>query len=264
MPAADFQETTFDRSLNLARQALYRFTSLCFLDPKQESWERLDALRGDPILFEAAQLIRELPEAKPKELGRGERPLECLDPLGVLRQLPDSPAALNAQYERTFGLLVSNACPPYETEYIDSQLSFQRSNTMADLSGFYQAFGLTTSAAHPERSDHIVLELEFMAFLLGLQRRAEDDDARQRNDRVEVCHSAQASFLKEHLAWWTPAFARLLGRENSGGFYEAAGVFLAALIPAERAILRVALTASEVQPSVVERPEECSDCQLNG
>ncbi|MEI2723972.1 MAG: molecular chaperone TorD family protein [Verrucomicrobiota bacterium] len=141
---------------------------------------------------------------------------------------------LNAEYERTFGLLVSGACPPYETEYVDSKFTFQRSNSLADISGYYQAFGLAISDQHPERPDHVVLELEFVAHLLGLERQAAVEDSDRRAEHLQVCRDAQARFLGEHLAWWTPAFAKLLGCANQNGFYAAAGVFLAALIPAGR------------------------------
>lgn len=255
-------ETTCDAVALMARQSLYRFAALSLLDPKAGSWEQLKARCEDALLCEAAGIVCDLPAAKPKNLGLGERPLSELDPSRVLARLPDSCQEFNQQYENTFGLLVSNACPPYETEYIDSKYAFQRSNSLADISGFYNAFGLTTSTAHPERPDHIVQELEFMAFLLGFERQAADCDVKVRQLRLDVCRDAQTQFLREHLSWWAPALAKLLSRENAGGFYDAAGVFLAALIPAERALLGVEPTEQHAEPSPLERPETCEGCEL--
>ena len=256
------ESTHFDPAINMARQSLYRFAALSLVDPRTGSWDQLHALRNDPLPREAADLIRSLPAAQPRTLGLGERPLVALDPQLVLNRLPNSPEALNSAYENTFGLLVSGACPPYEMEYINSKFAFQRSNALADIGGFYQAFGLTTSADHPERHDHIALELEFMALLLGLERQAANGAANLRQDRLSVCRAAQQRFLKEHLAWWVPAFARLLAKESGGGFYAAVGIFLAALIPAERALLKVEIESHHVSPSQMERPESCDGCQL--
>jgi TorA maturation chaperone TorD len=255
-------EIDFDPALNMARQSLYRFVALSLLDPKAGSWERLDALRDDVLLSDAAGLIRNLPAAKPEKLGNCERPLSKLDPARILAQLTVSGDKFNNEYERTFGLLVSNACPPYETEYIDSKFTFQRSNTLADVSGFYRAFGLNTSDQHPDRPDHIVLELEYMAFLLGLERQADAGDSAVRRQRLDICRDAQIGFLREHLSWWAPAFAKLLAHENGDGYYAAVGVFLAALIPAERALLGVEVPAQPAAPSPMERPEACEGCQL--
>ena len=256
--------THFDPAINMARQSLCRFAALSLIDPRTGSWDQLNSLRNDPLLCEAALLIRSLPAAQPRTLGLGERPLATLDPLLVLNRLPRSPETLNADYENTFGLLVSGVCPPYEMEYINSKFAFQRSNTLADIGGFYQAFGLTTSADHPERFDHIALELEFMALLLGLERQAADGAANLRQERLSVCRAAQQRFLKEHLAWWVPAFAKLLVKEGGSGFYAAVAVFLAALIPAERALLNVEVESRHVQPSTDERPECCEGCQIAG
>lgn len=253
----------FDPALNRARQICYRFAALTLLDPRADCWQPLSALREDELLFEAAALVRSEPAAQAHPLGFAERPLSDLDPAAVLQRLPESPAAMHDAYQRTFGLLVSNACPPYETEYINGKFTFQRSQTLGDIGGFYRAFGLQPSRAHPERHDHIVLELEFMALLLSLHRRAAQRGGPQDGQRVAVCSSAQVRFLREHLAWWAPAFAKLLAKEDAGGFYEAAGVLLAALVGAERALLGVESPHGEVTPGTLERPEQCEGCGLN-
>ncbi len=244
----------------LARQCLYRFTALALLDPRRGAWEQLNSLRHSRVLFDAAALVRDQARLLPGGLARGERPLDDLDPQKVLVRLPDSPAKLNEQYEAVFGLLVSSDCPPYETEYINSKFTFQRSNGLADVAGFYRAFGLDPSAQSPERHDHIVLQLEFMAHLSGLLHGAEGDRDLVRDERIEVCRAAQRRFLAEHLAWWAPVFATLLARRAVGSFYEAAARFLSALVPAERALLDVAAPAPAKGPSPIERPEECDGC----
>jgi TorA maturation chaperone TorD len=223
----------------------------------------LDALRGDSVLNEAARLIATSPSGGTFKLSRGELPpAERLDPAAVLKRLPHSPHALNAAYERTFGLVVSAACPPYETEYIDGKFTYQRSNALADISGYYQAFGLAVSQEHRERPDHVVLELEFMAALSGLERRAGEMGGTAGSERREVCRAAQVRFFREHLAWWLPAFAMLLGREDVEGFYGAVGDFLAAFVPAERWVLNVAAPSRFAPPSRVEPPEMCEGCHL--
>jgi TorA maturation chaperone TorD len=262
MKATTSSSVEFDRAVNIARQALYRFVGLSLADPRYGSWERLSVLRDDAVLFEAAALIRHLRQARPATLSNGERPFTDLDPQPVFDRLPGSRHALNTQFETAFGLLVSGDCPPYETEYINSKFAFQRSNALADISGFYSAFGLAIAEAHPERPDHIILELEFMASLLELERRAADDNSELRQQRLQTCREAQARFMNEHLAWWAPAFAKLLAQQNRGGFYEAVGVFLAALIPTERSLLKIDVTTRHVLPSLEEHPEVCEGCQL--
>ena len=198
----------------------------------------------------------------PGGLARGERPLEDLDPERVLARLPATARQLNEEYEAVFGLLVSSDCPPYETEYINSKFTFQRSNGLADVAGFYRAFGLDPSSQGPERHDHIALELEFMAHLWGLLHHAESYRDTSFGERVNICRQAQRRFLAEHLAWWSPAFATLLARRAEGGFYEAAAQFLAAFIAADRGLLALDAPLPTKGPSRIERPEECEGCAV--
>jgi TorA maturation chaperone TorD len=262
MKTTNSAKINVDISVNMARQALYRFAALSLVDPRAGSWRHLRCAAEHSLLPNAAALIRALPEVRSVKLGIGERPAKLLDPTAVLDRLPKSPDALNIEYETTFGLVVGSACPPYETEYIGSKFAFQRSNGLADISGFYHAFGLMIADGRAERPDHVALELEFMASLLALERRAVEAGFHQSEELLNICRDAQMRFLKEHLAWWVPAFARLLVHEHAGGFYAAVGTFLAALIPAERALLGVEASSQPVGPSPIESPDACTGCQL--
>jgi putative dimethyl sulfoxide reductase chaperone len=261
MPATAVQ-VIHDPAIALARQGLYRFAALSLVDPRAGSWRLLDEFRDEPFLWEAAALIRELPEARPTSLAPRELPLTALDPGRVLEKLPASESQLNELFERTFGLLVTNACPPYETEYIPSKFDFQRSNALADIAGFYRAFGLELSRSHPERPDHIVQELEFMAYVIGLESQAAALEDQADPERIAVCRQAQTRFLSEHLAWWVPALGKLLARENPDGFFAAVGRFLAAWIPAERGLLGVPAPSREPGPSSIEPPDACAGCNI--
>lgn len=252
----------FDGALCLARQALYRFSALAVVDPRRGTWEQLSHPATIHLVRAAVALVRAEPAAESRSLGLGERPLVDLNSGLVFKWLPTNADALNAQYEQAFGLLVSSNCPPYETEYINSKFTFQRSQGLADIAGFYSAFGLEPSTFHPERHDHLALELEFMAFLLGLERAAAESDSADRLGRRAVCRDAQRRFLAEHLIWWVPTFARLLSRQDPGGFYDATSQFLAAFLTAERSLAGIPAPQGQVTPSTVESPDECSGCLL--
>ena len=137
---------------------MYRFAAISFLDPRAGSWEQLRQFTTEPLLHEAAEFVRLEPRAAASQLEQGELPLESLRPETVFERLPNSTQELNEQYERTFGLLVSSNCPPYETEYVNSKFTFQRSNTLADVAGFY-LLPSVWSLPHPERHDHIATRI---------------------------------------------------------------------------------------------------------
>lgn len=254
-----------------ARQVLYRFASAAFADPRSGCWQAL-AGRDTPSLVDAAARVLRLAGCRRgARRAWGELHPSWLEPRRVLRRLPDSPAALNAEYERTFGLLVSGAHPPYELEYVAGKLVFQRGQLLADVAGFYRAFGWRRAEHHPERLDHVALELEFMAALCEQQARARWDwsQAHRQGDaaalhlaaqHAAVCWQAQQRFLSAHLAWWVPAFGRLLTANRPKGFYAAAGRFVRALLPLERALLHVGPVSRPLQVVEEARPEACAGC----
>ncbi len=248
-------------AVDLARECVYRFLAWVLRDPySAEARPWLDP--GDRALAAlAAELLRAEALAHPAALGFAELPPEQLTLQPLLAHLSDDPAAFRREYDRVFGLVISKECPPYETEYHPAKETFQRSQELADIAGFYRAFGLQPAAACPERPDHIALECEFMAFLLLKKRlvRATPEPA-GRCERSEVCGQAERAFFADHLAWWVPAFARGLRRKAEDGLFEAVGQLLGAFIAVERGLLAVPAPRLPVQAALIERPEEQAGC----
>jgi TorA maturation chaperone TorD len=95
-------------------------------------------------------------------------------------------------------------CPPYEGAYGDGPQLAGKAAALADVSGFYAAFGLGAEDGHGEAEDHIVAELEFMS-VLALKEAwalgAGEDEGR------EVTRAAQLAFLRDHLGRWAASFA---------------------------------------------------------
>lgn len=255
MPTNTAPFVRFAPAVNAARRAIYRYAALAFADPLAGTFPRLADERSQECVEAGCELLRETPAAVTGDLALGELNIERLSPNALLSRLPDEAHELNSQYERTFGLLVTSACPPYETEYIDGKLSFQRAQNLADVAGFYRAFGMELGS-YADRPDHIALELEFVALLIDLEVRSRTEA------QLHVCRIAQADFVRSHLAWWVPTLARLLQKETPDGFHAAAGQLLCAFLPAERALLGIKPQSAPAQPSPIELPEECEGCVL--
>jgi TorA maturation chaperone TorD len=251
-----------DLALLLARRACYRLVALALADPRTGTWEELAEAATQQVATEAADLLREEDAAVARPFARGERPLADLDPGRLFARLPKSAAELNDLYEANFGLLGGSKCPPYETEYVPHKFIFQRSHMLADVAGFYRAFGLQTSSTAPERPDHIALECEFLAQVCYLQGEAAQGSTAEAAAQAEICQHTVQRFLSEHFVWWAPALARLLGHQDPGGFYEAVAQFLAALVAAVRALAEIEPPRLVAEPSPIENADECSGCEL--
>jgi len=129
--------------------------------------------------------------------------------------------ALQAAHNSLFGHAVRGPCPAYEGEYGRSEIS-QRASQLADLAGFYEAFGMTIVDCDSRRPDWVSVECEFMSVLCARQAHGCETDDMQLCQR---CRDAQRQFLKDHLARWVPAFARRVVEAEAHAFYTAlAGV----------------------------------------
>lgn len=147
-------------------------------------------------------------------------------------------------------------CAPTEMDQLDGppQLEMTRTFEMADVAGFYKAFGVEVN---PEavRVDHITSELEFMNLLAVKESiaLAEEGDG----EHAQICHDASRAFLRDHLGRWAPRLGDLLAGSDVDPVLCAAGRVLrdfvtldAVLIDAQGAPLHV------VDPTLHEEPAE--------
>lgn len=258
------ETSTTDAAIDLARETLYRFLAALVSDPRGPAWEALvlDS-HSQAVTRLAADLLHDAFAGAPAALGFGELPIEDLDMRPVLQELARPLDELRDEYVRTFGLVFNRECPPYETEYQRNEDTFFRAQQMADIGGFYRAFGLQPGADRGERPDHIATELEFMSLLLHKQRTAfgrSEEDIALAAEHCEVCRQAQADFLREHLGWWTPAFAHAVRRKAEQGICFATAGLLAAFLPVERTVLGVSPPQPGVQPASDEEIDDCESC----
>ena len=96
----------------------------------------------------------------------------------------------------------------------------QQAHQLADLQGFYAAFGLQVARASRERADHVACQMEFLEVLCLKEAWAlEQSDAAM----AEVTTLAMRRFLSDHLARFGAAFARSLAEAAGQGFYARLG-----------------------------------------
>lgn len=192
-----------------ARAALYRLLAEGLAYPTTEG---VDLLRG-PYLEAAVPAARLLDS----------------DTAAAMRRLRSARDELDleraeADHVALFGHARSSRVVPYEGPYLTTNL-FQESDALADVAGFYRAFGVEPSARRSERQDHVAVQLEFL-YLLAYK---EGHALRQHGaERAELCRDAQRAFLRAHLGRWAEPFFEGMQAAAGGRWGQAlAGVGLA-------------------------------------
>lgn len=244
----------------LARRELWLLLSAAAVDPYHR--QRFDLLR-DPAFchrgVEAAALLAA--EHAGIELGPGEADPQGLSPAHLFADLDAEAETLEATYRRLFGLTaVSPQCPPCEIEYEPNPDIAYRAQRLADVAGFYQAFGMQNAPRAGERVDHLAVEAEFLYLLLAKEAFALDQGE---HEGAAICREARRKFFEEHVGWWLPAFSWALSRVAPPGYYRTLAELIAALSAVERVSLGLPAFRGRVRPSpssVDDAPAACSAC----
>jgi TorA maturation chaperone TorD len=221
----------------LSRSACYKLLSLAFLPPFEGSAELFSSID---------RIVGALPEAHQAIL----RP--TVQDVAIARSGPTE-----REYSRLFG--VGLVATPYESEY-DPLASARKGHCLADLLGFYEAFGVRPAEWRKEFPDHIAVELEFMSLLL---LKAAHAGAEALQEAREVSEESATKFLADHLAAWGRGFADRVEAATEDGFYRFATRLLRGFLLAECRLLGVELATAAAAPSEGSEPPTCpfaSEC----
>jgi TorA maturation chaperone TorD len=198
-------------ALALSRAAIYRLLG--------EAPGRPGPGQGDRVagLAEAAAAVLDASPA----LG------QALTGLATAARAAD-PATLATEYTFLFDGQVR--CAPWESAYGAAPQMAGKAALLADVAGFYAAFGLAPASLQPDVEDHIVAELEFMSALALKEAwwRAEDVA-----EALEITRRAEVAFLSDHLGRWAPSLAEALRATTTLPYYVAAANLLTLWVQAE-------------------------------
>jgi len=211
----------------LARSALYEALSLMLASPEEEVLPRLDALIED---LDGHELIEQ------------HGLVDALDAVRFARPRIDAERLAPVHFVLFEGSVL---CSPHETEYVRVPLA--KAAQLADIAGFYRAFGLRVSSAHPTTPDDIATELEFMALVTRKEAYAH---VRGWAEHAETARLSGRGFLESHLGRWVGAFtsdlcarsdeaAALRSDPDAGRWFHAVGELLRASVYADLSTLGI-------------------------
>ena len=192
-----------------ARAAAYHVIAEILLPPGEELAGRL----GDGSL--AADL-----DIAARVLGLG--PAAALG-AEAARRRGTGARALEQAHMDLFGPTVGTAHPPYSTEY-DPDAGFRKEQELADIAGYYKAWGVGIADDLHERVDHFGVEADFLSFLA-----AKEAVALAADGPVDLVREAAARFACTYVLPAARLFDERLERAQASPLFLHAAALLHAL-----------------------------------
>jgi TorA maturation chaperone TorD len=204
----------------LGKAALYRLIAQGFSYPEPEV---VCSIRRSALDLGAAAARGELaPQLAPvaRALGRAWRTAPVQD--------------LATEYSRLF--LGAGLVPLREGGYGSGLRFAGQPVDIADIGGFYLAFGFTTSDAAPNPPDHIGTEMEFVSLLHLKNAHAL---ARRKVRDARIAELALGRFLEDHTGRWVPSLEAALREADASAPYALLGELMKKAVACECARLGV-------------------------
>lgn len=131
---------------------------------------------------------------------------------------------LTEEYSRLF--IGGDAVVLHETTYSGTG----RSTELADINGFYLAFGFDLRAGQHEVADHLGVQLEFYSLLLLKQAYALEQGWQ---DKFEIARDAAKAFLADHLGRWVGSVCERAATRQAAPVYQTLFEAVAAAVQRE-------------------------------
>lgn len=216
------------------RQFAYRLFAALFLYPETARLDNLSAaavdVRSDDDFVSLFPFSRAW--------------LRLLDTLAGLSDLDR--LAIEQEYRDLFQALAGTpACPPFESFYRERR-SEDAGQVTAQLIQRYRGAGLTLASPIDQSPDHVVVELEFMAFLCRHEDLAWSGMVPDNGIRAL---KRQRAFLRRHLAWWFPMLAGRISTAAYDGFYARAAQVAEAFIHHDADLVELLITHAGGEPA---------------
>lgn len=210
-------------ALHAARAVAYRFFATVFRYPDRQV---VAALAAMPSAASLAPVLDAAPVAGAELVG-------ALEAIGAARGAVGG--SIEDEYLRTFGHSIPKEFPPFETEFTSAQ-AFRQTADLADIAGFYRAFGVRVVPGLGERADALGVELEFLHLLAMKEAHAL---AGGLAEQADVVASATAKFLTDHVARWAPSCAKRIAQKGTSELYRVLGAALAVWLRIDLEVLGV-------------------------
>lgn len=198
------------QSAAASREDVYRLLAACYYSPTPPLLDErcCEALAG-LLAVQAPEAAAQAAEAARRSSGQAVE-------------------ALAVEHARLFLGPFHLVAPPYGSYYLDEKTVM--GDSTAEVETFYHSCGLHLSEDFNELPDHITAELEFMSYLVFVQRQAEEAGNSEESIRLK---GVQREFLGRFLMPWLEPFTTAVISDGESPFYVALARCTAAFVGAD-------------------------------
>jgi DMSO reductase family type II enzyme chaperone len=137
-----------------------------------------------------------------------------------------------SNYINTFD--ITPTCPLYESSYPREDMTGR--DIYEEILRYYEHFDIRLDESERDYPDHLVAELDFMAFLAK-----KESEAIENGKNPQPYRLAQIDFLERHLKKWIPLLCERLNQRVNEPFYQKTGDLLRNLIDSHYIFLKTTM-----------------------